>query len=287
MKFLRIKKSQTRATIQIDLTHILKHPILGIDENLDKFKYSFKEAIKSHTSKLALHCYPHVEHSIDDLSLSVQFKNESVLKDYICMLQSINNNSDRIYQKLIDSPHIIKGQNINIHAFKENIFFSMRDEIVDYKKKQKLSFINAEQTTFNLKITPNFQEITFINFFVSGKIKICFMDCVVQQLNNYSEIYHPNENLTISVNKEKDPYILITSNNKDAISYLSNLFKKLDNESNKIYDIATTNLHISYSQKEQALTEDFTNFLNGFFVKEIMDNHLPNKNNNSNKKLKI
>jgi hypothetical protein len=287
MKFLRIRKSQTRATVQVDLTHIIKDPILGIDENLRKFKSSIEDAIKSHASKLALHCYPHVEHSIDSHFLSIEFKDYFVLKEFINILQSINNNSDKIYQNLISSPYMNEDKSMNIQAFKENVYISMLDEIVEYKKRQSLTFINIEKTPHSLKIIPNFQDIVFINYFIGARVKMCFMDCITQQLNNYAGTYHPNENIIISSNEDKLPHILITSNNTDAISYLSNFFKKLNNQSNEIYDIATTDLHISYSQKETALNTGFNNLFNGFFVREVMNDHLPINNNTSTKRVKL
>lgn len=286
MKLLRIKKSQTRATLQVDLTGILNDPILGTHENSIVFKTALEDAIKYQSKKFAKHCHPDVESSIGDFPISVQFKNPHVLKEYISILNSINDNSERIYKNLINSRYMTPIANLN--AFKEHLFVAILEEIVDHNKKHKtMSFIDVEKSPYTLKIKTNLKELNFFHSFVSSNFHTNFIECMVKQFNDYSITYQPNDNLVVTVVSDKVSSIVVTANNQKTINNLAQICQKLNKESNKIYDIATTNMALGYFQKEEALTEQFTNLIDGFLVKEIMEQHLPNNNTSTGKRLKI
>jgi hypothetical protein len=288
MRLLRIKKSATRATLQVDLTGIIKHPILGTHENSIVFKSAFEDAIKYHTYNFAKDCHPNVEFSIGDFPISIQFKNPHVLKEYIGILNGINEGSERIYKKLINSQYLTEIANIN--AFKEHLYASVLEEIVEHNKNHKtMSFIEVEKSPYSIHIKPNLKELKFVNTFISSNFQTCFIESMVKQLNDYSITYQPNDNLLITVVSDKvSSVVVVTANNQETINDLAQICKKLNQESNKIYDIATTNVALSYFQKESTLTEKFTNLIDGFLVREIMEQHLPSNNNSiAKKKAKI
>jgi hypothetical protein len=284
MKFLKLKKNKHSINIKFDLTSILNDPLLGNENNLDNFKTAFEDSIKYYAEKFS-RPNSDVNFGTGNSSFSIQFDNDNLLQDYISILDSINNNSKRIYKRLVDSGNIITTSNLN--TFIEHFYASLFKEIIEYNKTLDLKFLEIETTPFSLKVSTNLKEINFIDPSIGNNYNMCFTECVTKQFNDYAKTYHPNEDLFISVLYKELQYLVITSNNNNTITYLANICEKLNNQSNKIYEIAINDIHLSYFEKEDSLTEQFSKLINGFISKEVMEQHLPSNNTSTGKRLKI
>lgn len=286
MKFLKIKKHKHQVNIQVQLTDILKDPTLGNERNLENFTIGLEDGIKYYAEKFTKHYYPESSFDIGENPFSIKIDNSQALEEYTNILHYINNNSENIYKKLISSKDINESSNLN--TFIEHFYSYIFNEIIDYKKTQNLEFIKVEQTQHNLKIRIDVKDLNFINAFLGSTLSNCAGGSILKNLNNYSENYQSNEKLISTIIRyDNDPHILVTSNDKQVINYLGELYKKLNKSSQYLYELSTTDLHKDFFQKEKNLAEQFSKFFDSFLAKEIMEHHLPINNNSNQRKLKL
>jgi hypothetical protein len=280
MNFLKIKNNKYKVNVQVQLKDIQNDSLLGNENNLKNFKVAFEDGIKYHSEKFITSAYPECVFNIQSEPLSITIKNTEALKKYTDIVHYINDNSYRIYNKIINSQYITSTSNLN--SFIELFYAYIFHEIVDYQKQQDLKLIKIEQTTHNLKINTNLKELNFIDSLTANIFNGCFLENTIKKLNdNFG-----NESLIAIIIYEDNPYVSITSNDPKVILYLNELFGRLNQSSKNIYDIAIRDVHLNFFERKSILTEQFTKILDGIWAKEMMEKDLP-INNPVTKKLKL
>jgi len=284
MNFLKIKTSKNKIKINLDFKGIDNIPFFQNQDNKFDFSLALKDAIKYEADQFTSYESYNKQFYINDGPFYLECSEEKHVTDFSNILESINNNAEKIWTKFslkINEAH--PDQDYDLNTFIDTLYKCFFEEVITYNKNSDLKFLDISHDNDMIMVSMPFIELHRIENDLPSLFKNTFISVIEKQFPNIMETYYPESQLTI----EKNPSLLLQSNDHNCIQYFINLLDKINKQSNKMYEIALHDLDTPPFLKEDLLVEKLTTLLNRFIETEVLDEHMPLNNSIEKKKLKL
>lgn len=269
MKLLNINKSPFQIDLSLNFSEFM--PDVDIDENsiisgsfFLSIKNQFKYLTKFHYSRTVLDFTRHPK-------MKIQADNEDCIHYLFGILDKLNDSSDEIIKGILE-----KRAQISFDDLKTQFDQCIADQIKNTTKNQKIQFLNIQKKPSEIHVEFDLKELSHLNVLQSFDFINSARVALKEQFENYHKSYCPNEEVSI----QSEPHFVITSSNENTLIYFLDILKRINNQSNHLYEEVVSSDRIDFE-------DFFTSFLNGFIAHEILKDQLPKTVTINKKKNKI